>query len=76
MTAIIRGGVIEDVLGLEDTFLSPWPWPRSFKSSKIAQSSAREQHYFLNRENFIGKRQKPGENFAKVFFVFPLLEIA
>ena len=29
-----RGGVLEDVLGLEVTFLSPWPWPRSLKSSK------------------------------------------
>ena len=26
--AINRGGVLEDVLGLEDTFWSPWPWPR------------------------------------------------
>ena len=51
----IRGGVLEDVL--EDTFSSPclgleasspWPWPRSLRSSKIALSSAREQHYFLN----------------------------
>ena len=29
---MIRGGVLEDVLGLddvlEDTFWSPWPWPR------------------------------------------------
>ena len=31
---IIRGGVLEDVLGLENTFWSPWP--RSLKSSKIA----------------------------------------
>ena len=46
---IIRDGVLEDVLGLEDTFSSPWPWPRSLKSSKIALSSARGQHYFLNR---------------------------
>ena len=36
------------LLGLEDTFSSPWPWPRSLKSSKIALSSARGQHYFLN----------------------------
>ena len=36
----IRGGV------LEDTFSSPWP--RSLKSSRIALSSARGQHYFLN----------------------------
>ena len=45
---ISRGGVLEDVLGLEDTFSSPWPWPRSLKSSKIALSSAQGQHYFLN----------------------------
>ena len=26
---VIRGEVLEDVLGLEDTFSSPWPWPQS-----------------------------------------------
>ena len=57
-----RGGVLEDVLGLEDTFWSLWPWSRrsspwpwlwSLKSSKIALSSARGQHYFLNCWKFI-----------------------
>ena len=82
---IIRGGVLEDVLGLEnvleDTFWSPWPWPwprrsspwpwpRSLKSSKIALSSARGQHYFLNSWNFVGKHQKPRRKFASTFFVF------
>ena len=56
-----KGEVLEDILGLEGvleyTFSSPWPWPRSsspwpwpgsLKSSKIALSSARVQHYFLN----------------------------
>ena len=56
-----RGGVLDDVLGLEDvledTFWSPWPWPRrsspwpwprGLKSSQIGLSSARGQHYFLN----------------------------
>ena len=43
-----RGGVLEIVLGLEDTFWSSWPWPQSLKSLKIAQSSARGQHYFLS----------------------------
>ena len=82
-----RGGVLEDVLGLEDvledTFSSPWPWPwprrsspwpwpwpRSLKSSKIALSSARGQHYFLNSCNFVGKRQKHCRKFASTFFVF------
>ena len=54
-----RGGVLEDVLGLEDvfenTFSSPWPWPRSLKSSKIALSSARGQHFFLNVKNFVDR---------------------
>ena len=73
---MIRGGVLEDVLGLEDvledTFWSPWPWPwpRSVRSLKIALSSARGQHYFLTRWNFVGKRQKHRENFANTFFVF------
>ena len=33
-----RGEVLEDVLGLEDTFSSPWPWPwpRSLKSLALA----------------------------------------
>ena len=34
---LIRGGVLEDVLGLEDvledTFWSPWPWPWPRRSS-------------------------------------------
>ena len=35
-------------LGLEAS--SPWPWPRSLRSSKIALSSARGQHYLLTVE--------------------------
>ena len=48
---LCRGGVLEDVLGLEDTFRKscPWPWPQILKSSKIALASARGQNYFLNR---------------------------
>ena len=42
----------------------------AYKSSKIAQSSAKD--YFLNHKNFVGKRQKPCGKFAKIFF----LEIA
>ena len=37
-----------EVLGLGLEASSPWPWPRSLRSSKIALSSARGQHYFLN----------------------------
>ena len=48
-TVTNRGGVLDIVRGLEDTFPSPWPWPRSLKSSKIALSSARGQHYFWKR---------------------------
>ena len=53
-SVIVRGGVgLEDVL--KNTFWSPWPWPRrsspwswprGLKSSKIALSSARGQHFF------------------------------
>ena len=55
-----------DVLGLEDTFsspwpwarsLSPWPWPRSQQVFENVLSSARGQHYFL-----IGKKEKTKQN--------------
>ena len=51
-----------EVLGLGLEASSPWPWPRSLRS--------RGQHYFLNRWNFVGKRQKPRGKFANTFFVF------
>ena len=61
-----------EVLGLGLEASSPWPspWPRSLRSSKIALSSARGQHYFLYRWNFVRKRQKPRGEFANTFFVF------
>ena len=68
-----RGGVLEDTFWSPWPWprrSSPWPWPRSLKSSKIALSSARGQHYFLNSWNFVGKRQKPRRKFACTFFVF------
>ena len=59
-----RGGVLEDVLGLEDvledTFWSPWP--RGLKSSKIGLSSARGQHYVLNCLNFLERLKNFLEN--------------
>ena len=72
----IRGGVLEDVLGLEDTFWSPWPWPRrsspwpwprSLKSSKIALSSARGQHYFWIVEISLENARNFAENLRKPF---------
>ena len=42
-----RGGVLENILGLEDTIWSPWLWPRSLQVLENALSSARGQHYFL-----------------------------
>ena len=78
-----RGGVLEDVLGLKDTFWSPWPWPRSLKSSaskpqvsKVTMSSARGQHYFLYHWNLVEKRQKPSGKICEKLFCFPQLEIA
>ena len=59
-----------EVLGIGLEASSPWPWSRSLRSSKIALSSARGQQYFLNRWNFVGKRQKPRGKFANTFFVF------
>ena len=73
-----RGGVLEDVLGLEDflknTFSSPWPW--SLKSSKIALSSARGQHYFWTVEISMENARNLAENLQRPFFWFPQVEIA
>ena len=55
-----------EVLGLEASS----PWPRSLRSSEIALSSTRGQHYFLNSWNFVGKRQKPRRKLENTFFVF------
>ena len=71
-----RGGVLEDVLGLEDRFWSAWPWPRSLKSSKIALSSARGQHYFLTAEISSENARNLAENPQRPFFWFPQVEIA
>ena len=65
-----RGGV------LEDTFWSPWPWPR--RSSPWLWPQVLENcpvlgsktALFLNSWNFVGKRQKPRRKFANTFFVF------
>ena len=69
-----RGGVLEDVLGLkdvlEDTFWSPWPWLRSLKPSKIALSSAREQHYFWTVEISLENAKNLAENLQRPFFGF------
>ena len=60
-----------EVLGLGLEASSPWPWPRSLKSSKICLSSVRGQHYFLNRWNFVGNARSFAENlFSSIFFVF------
>ena len=77
--AVVRGGVLEDVLGLEDTFWSPWPWPRrsspwpwprGLKSSKIGLSSVRGQHYFLNCQNVVERLK----NFLENVFLWRSLE--
>ena len=73
---LCRGGVLKDVLGLEDTFWSPWPWPRrssswpwprSLKSSKIPLSSAQGQYYFLK---FCWKTSKTMRKTCKDLFLY------
>ena len=62
LNVIARDGVLEDVLGLEDSFRSPWvwpqrsspwPWPRSLKSSKIALSLT-EDSTILSKRSKLG----------------------
>ena len=71
---VTRGGVLQDVLGLEDvledTFWSPWPWLRSLMSSKIALSSARGQHYFWTVEISLENARNLAESLQRPFFGF------
>ena len=68
-----RGVVLEDVLGLEDifenNFWSPWPRPRSLKSSKIVLSSARGQLYFWTVEISLENARNLAENLQRPFFL-------
>ena len=64
---ITRGGVLENVLGLEDTFWSHWPG--SLKSSKIALSSAQGQHYFWTVQISLKNARNLGENLQTFFWV-------
>ena len=70
----IRDEVLKDVL--ENKFqspwprrLSPWPWPLGLKSSKIALSSARKQHYFWTVEIFLENARNLVENLRRPFLV-------
>ena len=81
---LIRGGVFEDVRGLEDTFWSPWswprrssPWPRGLKPSKIAVLGSRTALFFewlkfcRSASKFFSKPFFFGDrlkNFLKTFF--------
>ena len=66
---IIRGGVLEDTFWSPWPWprrSSPWPWPRGLKSSKIGLSSAQGQHFFLNCWNFVDRLKK---NFRRRFLL-------
>ena len=79
-----RGGVLEHVLGLEDTIWSPWPrrsssWSRSLQVLENALSSAQGQHYFLTcwkwakvMNNFVSSWRTPAslrKNFQAKFIL-------
>ena len=60
-------------LGLEASSPWPWPWPRSLRSSKIALSSARGQHYFWTVEILL-KTPETSQKICKYLFYFAQLE--
>ena len=69
VTVNVRGGVLEDVLGLEDTFWCPCPRrssprPWSLKFSIIALSSARTAIFF----ELLKFCRSPEKNFWRPFF--------
>ena len=75
----IRGGVLEDILGLkdvlEDTFWSPWLWPQSFRSSKIACPALRSRTaLFFDPLKFCWKTPETSRKICKYLFCFAQLE--
>ena len=58
-----------EVLGLGLEASSPWPWPRSLRSSKIALSLARGQHYFWTVEILL-KTPETSRKICKYLFYF------
>ena len=63
-----------EVLGLGLGLEAPSPWPRSLKSSKIALSSARGQHYFFEQLKFRWKTLETSRKICEHLFCFPHLE--
>ena len=62
-----------EVLGLEAS--SPWPWPRSLRSSKIALSRKRSRTaLFFEPLKFCWKTPETSRKICKYLFCFPQLE--
>ena len=80
LNVIARDGVLEDVLGLKDSFKSPWlwpqrsspwPWPRSLKSWKIALSLAEDSTILFERSKiWLKNARNLAENLLELFFCF------
>ena len=82
-----RGGVLENVLGLEDvledTFSSPWPWPQSLKSLALASKPQVLENcpvlgsrtgLFFEQLKFRWKTPETSRKICKLLFCFPHLE--
>ena len=77
---ITRGGVLEDVLGLEDTFSSPWPWPQVLENCPVLGSRTalffewlkfcRSAEKCFSRPFFL---EIDGKKFFKTFFLWKTL---
>ena len=68
-----RSGVLEDVLGIEDTFWSHGLSLEASSSRKFFCSRPRTA-LFLIPQNLVRKRQKPCGNFVKTFFIWRRLK--
>ena len=78
-----RSGVLEDVLGLEDTFGGPWPWPRSLKSLALASKPQVLENcpvlgsrtaLFFEQLKFRWKTPETSRKICEHLFCFPHLE--
>ena len=71
---LVRGGVLEDILGLEETFEVLGLGLEASSPRKLPSPRLEDSIIFLNRCNFVEKRQKPWGKLAKTFFCIPSIE--
>ena len=71
-----RGGVLEDILGLEDTFSSPWPGLEALGPRKLPCPRLEDGTIFLTVEVLLENTRNLAENLRTPFLFFSIGALA